>query len=182
MPVRLGGPALPGDLARLRADSAPAPGVGRHPDAAAHAARGDLLRLRQQLSDAADAYQASIDLDPADPEVRNDLGITLCALGRLADAERSFRRAIGLAPDYLAAHHNLCVTLRADERFADAAESARRAIAIADDDPDGYENLGDALYRLARPGEATDAYRRAAALDPGNPRLDHKLRLTRQAS
>src|SRR5262249_30903087 len=97
-PVRLGGPALAGELARLRADSPPAPRPGRPPDAAARAARGALLRLWRQLSDAVDAYQASIDLDPADPEVHNDLGITFCALGRLADAERCFRRAIGLAP------------------------------------------------------------------------------------
>lgn len=170
-----------GSSPRVRRDGPPGPRAGqRNPDAAARAAEGDRFRLRQRHADAVGAYQASIDLDPADPEVHNDLGAAFCALGRLADAEKCFRRAIDLAPDYLAAHHNLCVTLQEDERFTEAEESARAAIAISGSDPAGFENLGDALHGLARSGEAADAYTEAAALDPGNPRLEGKLTRVRR--
>ncbi len=64
-------------------------------------------RLQNDLATARDSFQRALALDPARPEVHNNLGTVLIALGDLAGAEAAFRQALTLRPGFAEAQSNL---------------------------------------------------------------------------
>ncbi len=73
----------------------------------------EALRLQQRgaFGQAEARYRRALAAMPATPELHNNLGVTLCALGRSGEAVASFRRAVALQPGYADAHVNLGMAL-----------------------------------------------------------------------
>ncbi len=73
----------------------------------------EALRLQQggAFGQAETRYRRALAAMPATPELHNNLGATLCALGRSGEAVASFRRAVSLQPGYAEAHVNLGMAL-----------------------------------------------------------------------
>ena len=59
------------------------------------------------LSTAADLYRELVELDPANPDLRNNLGTVLAKLGDFAGAMDQFEAALKSDPAHQAARHNL---------------------------------------------------------------------------
>ena len=130
---------------------------------------------------ARDYMKRSADSPKATPEMHNNLGSVLIALGETESAIAAFNRALEMKPDYADALNNLGVIHRNEKRIEQAIEAFRRAIALNPNFSQAKANLR-AAYRDVVPGwhfammddkDRNDAYeaaiRRAA---PGRYVLD----------
>jgi len=114
-------------------------------------------------------------IDPAHADAHNNLGNTLCDLGRPAEAEASYREAVRLRPNFPEAHYNLGNTLYALGRPAEAEASYREAVRLRPNLPEAHYNHGNTLYDLGRPAEAEASYREALRLRPNDPEAHNNL-------
>ena len=119
-----------------------------------------------RLLQARAAYRQILTIDPAHADAHNNLGNTLCDLGRPSEAEASYREALRLRPNYLEAHYNLGNALYALGRPSEAEPSYREALRLRPNLPEAHYNLGNTLYDLGRPAEAEASIERALALKP----------------
>ncbi len=69
-------------------------------------ARGVQFERQNQVEEAAKAYREATELDPADFNGWNNLGLALIKQKRTAQAERCFAKAVELLPNYSVAHLN----------------------------------------------------------------------------
>ena len=111
---------------------------------------GAVLKQMGKLSESLVASQKSVQLNPQDAEVHNNLGVLLKEQERLDEAEASYRQAIALKPDYAEAHYNLGNILNKLGRLEDAEVSYRKAITLKPDHAEVHYNLGVILQKLER--------------------------------
>ena len=86
---------------------------------------------------AQELYERYLKLDPDNPDVLTDLGITLRSQGQLDRALELFRRAEKLKPDHWQARFNEIVVLAFDRRdFAGAEKALAELERLAPGNPD----------------------------------------------
>jgi len=129
---------------------------------------GALARQRGDLEPALQAFSRAAALNPALPELHNNLGVILEDLGRHEQAVQSYRDALAQRPDYCEASCNMGNALMRLGRCREALESYRGAIAIDPGYTDAHYNLGNALRAQGDWREAVQCYRRLLTL-----KLDH---------
>lgn len=126
------------------------------------------LALRQadggKIDDAIASYRKALELDPAQWEAYNNLGVILAARNLIDEAVALYRQALAHDPGNAFAHNNLGLALArkgdldgAIREFRTAAE-AGHAEAVC--------NLGNVLLSLKRVDEALAQYRLALEKDP----------------
>jgi predicted TPR repeat methyltransferase len=103
-----------------------------------------------------------------DPEILNNRGNVLNALGRHADAEGAFRRALTMAPSFTEAHYNLGHALKAQAKHEAAVEAYDRALQLNPDFVAAHYNRGLAQRALGRNEDAARSFRRCLELDPAD--------------
>jgi serine/threonine protein kinase len=156
---------------------------GQQPGAVDYAIQGDWHLERKRYADAAEAYQASLKLDPKNAVVWNDLGRALCGPGRMRAAERAFANAVDLDPRLVAAVRNRYLAIFKMGGAGDTAHLegeklqnfCRDVLKLSPTDAAGYANLGDAYCTLNDHSRGMAAYQAALDLEPGNPWLRKKL-------
>jgi len=82
----------------------------------------------------------------ATPEVHNNYGAVLNALGDQEGALAAFKRATGFQPGFAAAHNNIAVIQRARGETKEAIDALRRAVALNPDLAEAKTNLRN-VYR-----------------------------------
>ena len=80
-----------------------------------------------ELEEAARLYGRALILNPNIPDIYNNLGVALRALGKLEASAACYHRALALSPDNAGAYTNLGNVLRGLGRFEAAVASHRRA-------------------------------------------------------
>jgi Flp pilus assembly protein TadD len=118
-----------------------------------------------QCAEAVPLYERILSLNPDIPEIHNNLGHALAALGRPM-ATTAFAHAIELKPDYPEALCNWGLALADLERFDEAEAKYRQAIKVDPRFAGAYNNLGLVLKATGRSTEAEQAFKRAIALSP----------------
>ncbi len=118
-------------------------------------------RLRQ-----AEALYRQIHAQHPTPEVCNNLGQALQAMGRLDEAAAAYQEAVTRRPDFAPAYFGLGTVLFSLGKFAQAANSLRRLLELAPDSPEGHNAFGNALTMTGRHDEAIAAYQKAILLNP----------------
>ena len=120
-------------------------------------------------SEAVDAYNQSIMLDPSNPKVFTWRGIALQHLGSSTDAMKDFDIAIDMNPNESAAWQGKASTYIDLGEYKQALKAAERSITVAGPD-DKIENsyliLGFAYNRLEQYDEALQMYDKAIEIDP----------------
>ena len=139
---------------------------------------GVVLRKMGRVSEALNASQRSVVLNPEDAEAHINLGNTLRELGRLEEAEASLRAAIVLKPGFAKAHYNLGATLRVFGRLDEAEESYTQAIKLNPDYARAHSSLGITLYKLGKLQEAEASCRQAIVLNPNFAEAHGNLGIT----
>jgi tetratricopeptide (TPR) repeat protein len=141
--------------------------------AGAPAADAELLKMRAYIfqetgraSEAASAYAAVVERQPADFESWNNLGNARRAAGDTAGAVAALDQARRLRPDLAIVHHNHAAALAAAGRLEDSLRSSREAVRRAPGEPAFRLELGRALGRLDRSAEAAAVLKDAARLAP----------------
>jgi tetratricopeptide (TPR) repeat protein len=139
--------SLPEPLLKLCNDAFARHGAGQFAEA---------IRLYEQIL----ASRADL------PDIHNNLGHALAALGRPAAASTSFARALELKSDYPEALCNWGLALTDLERFDEAEAKYRQAIRTSPRFAGAYNNLGLLLKATGRLAQAGQAFQQAIDLSP----------------
>ena len=127
---------------------------------------GAVFSQTGRKSEAVVANQRAVKLDPHDPQVHYNLGITLQEIARFDDAETSYKKAIARKSDFIQAHSNLGNVLKELGRLDEAEACYRQAITVKPDYAQAQNNLGIILQELGRFDEAEACYRQAITVKP----------------
>lgn len=95
-----------------------------------HKALAEAFTELERLEEALTELQGARDLDPEDPDISFQIGMTFDRLGRYDEAVEAYERAIELAPDAVAYHQSLGLTLDSAGRRKDAIKCFKRALAL----------------------------------------------------
>ncbi len=126
-----------------------------------HRARGLVLELTGNYSDAINEYEAAIALNPYIPELHIRLGVNYRYLGDYPKATRAFNNAIPLNPADPRAYTFLSRTYATTGEYAQAIQFGEMAIERNPTDPYLYGNLGMMHYRRGDYPKAIEAFRLA---------------------
>lgn len=126
------------------------------------------IQLHQggRLEEAYLLYQRILQVEPANPDALNFLGVLLHQRGRSVEAVKLIERAIVSQSDYVDAHNNLGNILVHLGQFAQAVTCYRKAITLRADYPEAHRNLGVALRLQGELEDAIQTARQAVALGP----------------
>jgi tetratricopeptide (TPR) repeat protein len=121
---------------------------------------------RADYAGAIKLYEDVVRLRPRQAEALNNLGASLCKVGRYQQAEDYVRRAIEIKPNYPEAHNNLGSLRRWKGHFAGAEISLRRALKLKPTFIDARTNLGLALTYQGRLREAKVHFEKVLRVAP----------------
>lgn len=129
---------------------------------------GQGLELHQSddLEEAARIYTQAIILNPNIPDIYNNLGVALRALGKLEASAACYQRSLALNPSHAGSYTNLGNVLRGLGRLDVAAASHKRAVELNPESPDTHYNLALALRDLGETKEALECFSKTLELNP----------------
>jgi protein O-GlcNAc transferase len=113
----------------------------------------------------------SLEINPAQPVVRTNLGHAQLALRQFAAALESYERALSLSPAYAPAHNGRGSALAELGRPEEGLQAIDQALRLAPGLVEALSNRGAALFKLRRYEAGVAAYGEALALRPGDPQL-----------
>ena len=119
-----------------------------------------------QLREAFACYRQVLEVEPAQPDAHNLLGMLTQQAGNAPLAVRFLERAVELDPSAPAFWLNLGRARMAAERMPEALQALDRAILLRPDSAEAHAVFGVALQASGRPDEAEAALRRAIVLQP----------------
>ncbi len=124
------------------------------------------LLLLNRPQEAAEHFEASLQLRPGRAETYSNLGRALVAMDRVPDALAEFDRALAISP----ANPEICnqkgVALLQASRFSEAQTQFERAIQLRPGYAIAIENLGSALAQSGHLPEAIAQFAAALKIDP----------------
>jgi len=128
-----------------------------------------------RMTEAEAAFQATLELDPANAQIQAMLGKIAYSGGRLPEARQWITRAIA-SDGTVGEYHYLAALFAARAGETAAAEQAgRRSLSLAPGFADAWLLLGSLLVDSGRAGEALDCFLKAEALEPQNPAVQLNL-------
>ena len=136
---------------------------------------GTALEQQGLHQEAFKAFDAGIQLKPADADLRAGHGKVLANLGRPTDALASYQHALALNPEHAEATFRCGLLLLMLKRPAEALSCFSRADALAPGHAGVLEHRALALHELRRFEEALADNRRAQALNPDSPELCNNI-------
>lgn len=120
-------------------------------------------------------YERAFELDPEDPELLINLGLTAWNLKLIDGAAKMFQLYIGACPDSPLGYNNLGSVQGDMGQSATAIETLRSAICRMPNEPILWNSLATVLAEEGRAEESLVFYREAIRLDPTFARLYHNL-------
>lgn len=104
---------------------------------------------------ASSAYVETVKTNPADPNVRLELGGVFFALGQYDQAAALFQQAITLKPNFANGYYNLANTLVKLQRYSDAVTMYERTLGLLDSSSKEYTTANSELTQLKAVLEAS---------------------------
>lgn len=129
---------------------------------------GIICERTGHYSESAEAFKKALELEPADAETWNRLGMALFNAGRHEDSVEAYNKALELEPTYAAVYDNLGVVMGRMGRVQEEISYYRKALEQDSNDPIAHYNLGLACYNQGNFWEAIKEYREAVRLEPEN--------------
>lgn len=144
------------------------------PDNAAwHNDLGNVLFALREFGEASEAYQASLDADPHDHVVWNNLGSSQLQHNDSEGAIASFKQAVALSPEFGPALIHLGNIYDAAGDKMTSSHYQCRAFVLPPLEGKSKEMLGISFYFLGRLQETADIYRDWMEDEPDNPIAAH---------
>jgi len=151
--------------------------------------KGKELYRSDQDSEAAEAFQQALKLDPELAEANFRLGLAYEALNKQEEADNEYKKAIASFKKYIEAHpddaesHYMSgQTYARLHQYSEAAREYRLALKLKKDDADIYFDLGEALAKLAQYDEAVTGFSKSLEIDPDNYRAEDALDEAREGA
>ncbi|MHC5023257.1 MAG: tetratricopeptide repeat protein, partial [Planctomycetota bacterium] len=120
----------------------------------------------KELRTSITALESMLRLEPDDPSLQVDLGLSYLQAGRTADGVARLQAALRADPDYAPGHVNLGTVLNGQGRTDEAIRHFRRAIALDPTSVEAHHNLGAILLQRREVEEAMLLLAEAVRLDP----------------
>ena len=130
---------------------------------------GNQLWRYEQYSEAVDAFEKVVSIDPNFDRGYYAIGLTYWDLGDLTQAATALAKATQINPNPYFYWRRLGHSYYQLERFDEAVLAYERAIALTSQDFVLYVELGDILYKTKRYDEAIASYDKALSLNPDHP-------------
>lgn len=130
--------------------------------------RGSELAAHHEHAEAVGYYEQLLDIDARNAPVHNNLGVSLCAVGRYSEAWQHYRQAIAINENLPDAQLNLGTLMRYLGRFVESEQPLRRALKLRPGSTDARASLGATLFMLGRLKEAKDLLDSALRAAPRN--------------
>ena len=162
---------------------------GERSEARVYLEKGRVFYRNDEDTQAAEAFQQALKLDPELAEAHFRLGLTYDALGQEQEAEAAYKKAVEAYKKYLSingnnddaeVHYNLGQTYAGLHLYGEAVREYRQATRLKPDDAAIHYDLGLALMRLAQYDEASKAFAKSLELDPENYRAEDELAEARE--
>ena len=162
---------------------------GDRTEARVYLEKGKVFYRNDEDTQAAEAFQQALKLDPELAEAHFRLGLAYNALGQEQESEAAFKKAVDAYKKYLSvsgnideaeAHYNLGQTYAGLHLYGEAVREYRQATRLKPDDAAIHYDLGLALMRLAQYDEASRAFAKSLELDPENYRAEDELAEARE--
>ncbi|HEY6927080.1 MAG TPA: sulfotransferase, partial [Steroidobacteraceae bacterium] len=128
--------------------------------------QAEACAARNAHDEAVGHYLQLLEVKPRHLLARNNLGTSLCRLGRYREAEEEFHEATVIQPKYGEAQFNLGTLLRDTGRLVESEMPLRRAVKFNPTHPESHASLGATLMALGRPAEARQCFERALKIAP----------------
>ena len=130
----------------------------------------------KQYREAADAYRASIKLDPYNAaDAYYALGLVYRDWGKGDEEIQAYKQAIKQRPDYTVAYERLGSRYLKSKKYSEAVEIFRQLAALKPGDPFAPNNMGEAYLELNRLNEAVESFRQSIRLKPDYGRAYYNL-------
>ena len=154
---------------------------GAPDDALAWRVRGFVLSQATRTSEALEAYDHSLALDPQSAVAANNAGAMLLKLDRVEEALARCEDALRMDPQYADARNNRGAALERLGRTVEAVDDYREALANDPRHARARSNLGAVAWRRGKLRAAANAFRQAASFDPRFQGAQMNLALLREA-
>ncbi len=122
------------------------------------------LHRRGEFDQAVLAYSRALNLDPANADIYNNLGVCLRAQGKLSAASACYRRALVLKPNDAGVCSNLGNTLRDMHDLPAAVEILTKAVRLAPRSPEAVYNMGLTLRAAGDTAQAITCFESAVSM------------------
>jgi Tfp pilus assembly protein PilF len=137
------------------------------PSVANRLALADAYKMNKQMDKAVEQLQLAAASDPANYDVRMDLGRELRDERKFVPAAQQFAAAAKLRPDSVKAWNELAAVLVVNEDYAGGLAALDRVRALGKELPGDLYYRAISLEKLRQPKPAMEAYRQFLATDGG---------------
>ena len=140
---------------------------------------GRIKYNENSFEEAVGAFKKCLELDPANVNAEDNLGLSYAGLGRWEAAIAAYQKAIAWQSESLdrkpGPFLNLGTLLLAQNRAAEALPHLQKVVEISPADPKAHQQLGKAYSALDRLPEAQAELEKAVQLDPQSAPLHFML-------
>ena len=95
-------------------------------------------------------YKKILEIDPADYQIRNNLGVVYAQLNLFDEAVEQFKKSIEIKPDYTMAYLNIGALYGNMGRLDDSIAALQKAIEVKPDYAKAHQNLGVAYFQIKK--------------------------------
>ena len=127
---------------------------------------GVTLKKQGKLSEAIEAYNKALAIDPQYAEAYCNLGNALKDQDKLNEAIAAYNKVLAIKPEHAEAYNNMGVALKNQGKLAEAIASIKHALSLKPDFADAHYNMGAALKEQGKLEEAIEALNNALSLKP----------------
>lgn len=136
---------------------------------------GIVLRRLGRPEEAIECLQASLDVEGRQPNVLNNLGITLASIGDLEGAKRSYTQALAIDPKFADAAYNLALLHLESKGHSDAEILLQQVCELQPLNHRSFEALSIVQSQLGKIGVALSSAQRAVQLSPRTASCHYQL-------
>src|SRR5687767_4918165 len=121
----------------------------------------------KQYRESAEAYRASIRLDPYNAaDAYYALGLVYRDWGKADEEIQAYKQAIKLKPDYVSAYERLGSRYLRSKKYPEAIETYKQITSLKPGDANAPNNMGEAYYEIGLTSDAVEAFKQAIRLKP----------------
>jgi tetratricopeptide (TPR) repeat protein len=97
---------------------------------------------------ALEEYAHAVRVQPALPDARYSMAVTLGLMGRNAEAEAMYRSTIAAEPGHVLAYHNLAATLADEKRLQEACDVLAAGLQLMPKEPRLKADMAEVQRRM----------------------------------
>lgn len=121
---------------------------------------------KMEYSEAIDAFQHAIKLNPKHSEAYYNLGHAYFKLHRYEESLQAYQKAAEIKPKYVDAHISIGIVAAMLSRYDEALSALKKAVKVKPDHAEAHNNLGNIYSEMGNHEQAMKSYEKAVKIKP----------------